>query len=195
MLCPCYGSSKWFTTTYISKYWTENQWIRYLRVLGGKVIRDAEPTIIQVVNSWIVFNVGRGPTDDKPNVTLHPPQNLEEYSSFMNIRVADIWACYEEWRRKGAEFLRAKKSYLGNPLLHAWPRWLYNRDRTDYWRIERSQDLIKTPTVGIRSRVVVGLMNIVSDYGQGCVNHFWLKLWARNDLVLTSLRPSADLLF
>jgi lactoylglutathione lyase len=83
----------------------------YLRVFGGKVIRDGEPTIIQVANSWIVFNVGGGPTDDKPNVTLHPPQNLKEYSSFMNIRVADIWACYEEWRRKGAEFLTEPKNH------------------------------------------------------------------------------------
>lgn len=83
----------------------------YLRVLGGKVIRDGEPTIIQVANSWIVFNVGGGPTDDKPNVILHPPQSLEEYSSFMNIRVADIWACYEEWRSKGAEFLTEPKNH------------------------------------------------------------------------------------
>jgi lactoylglutathione lyase len=83
----------------------------YLRVFGGKVIRDGEPTIIQVANSWIVFNVGGGPTDDKPNVTLHPPQNLEEYSCFMIIRVADIWACYEEWRKKGAEFLTEPKSH------------------------------------------------------------------------------------
>ena len=26
-------------------------------------------------------------------------------SSFMNLRVADIQACYEEWRSKGAEFV------------------------------------------------------------------------------------------
>jgi len=36
---------------------------------------------------------------------------LEEYSSFMNIRVADIWAYYEEWRRKGAEFLTEPKNH------------------------------------------------------------------------------------
>jgi hypothetical protein len=62
----------------------------YLRILGGKVIRSGEPTIIQIANSWIVLNVGGGPTDDKPTVTLHTPQNPREVSNFMNIRVADI---------------------------------------------------------------------------------------------------------
>jgi lactoylglutathione lyase len=74
----------------------------YLRILGGKVIRSGEPTIIQIANSWIVLNLGRGPTDDKPTVTLQTPQNRKEFSNFMNIRVADIWACYDDWRRKGA---------------------------------------------------------------------------------------------
>jgi lactoylglutathione lyase len=83
----------------------------YLRILGGKVIRDGEPTIIQVANSWIVLNLGGGPTDDKPTVTLHTPQNPKEFSSFMNIRVANIWASYEDWRRKGAEFLTEPKDH------------------------------------------------------------------------------------
>ena len=64
----------------------------YLRVLGGKVIRSGEPTIIQIANSWLVLNVGGGPTDDKPSITLHTPQNQNEANNFMNIRVADIWA-------------------------------------------------------------------------------------------------------
>src|SRR5919202_2613883 len=66
----------------------------YLRILGGKVIRSGEPTIIQIANSWIVLNVGGGPTDDKPFITLHTPQNPNKFSSFLNIRVADIWASY-----------------------------------------------------------------------------------------------------
>jgi hypothetical protein len=70
----------------------------YQRILGGTVVRSGEPTIIQIANSWLIVNVGGGPTDDKPNVTLRPPQNPNEVSSFLNIRVADIRACYEEWR-------------------------------------------------------------------------------------------------
>src|SRR5258707_1223525 len=77
----------------------------YARILGGEVIRRGEPTIIQLANSWVIVNVGGGPTDDKPTVILQPPADLNKVSSFMNIRVADISACYKEWSSKGAEFL------------------------------------------------------------------------------------------
>ena len=94
----------------------------YVRILGGSVVRSGEPTIIQLANSWLIVNVGGGPTDDKPTVTLRPPQNPHEVSSFLNIRVADIRACYEEWRAKGAEFLTEPKGpWWGDPLLHARP--------------------------------------------------------------------------
>jgi hypothetical protein len=68
----------------------------YLRILGGKVVRSGEPTIIQIANSWLILNVGGGPTDDKPTVTLRTPQNPNEVSSFMNIRVANIRTTYED---------------------------------------------------------------------------------------------------
>jgi len=45
----------------------------YLRILGGKVIRSGEPTIIQITNSWLVLNLGGGPTDDKPTISLYTP--------------------------------------------------------------------------------------------------------------------------
>ena len=32
-------------------------------------------------------------------------EDLEKASSFMNIRVADINACYNDWMSKGARFL------------------------------------------------------------------------------------------
>lgn len=83
----------------------------YARVLGGQVVRSGEPTIVQVANSWIILNIGGGPTDDKPTMTLHPPLNLDEATSFMNIRVANVHACYEEWRQKGAVFLTEPKDH------------------------------------------------------------------------------------
>ena len=83
----------------------------YVRVFGGSVVRSGEPTIVQLANSWLIVNVGGGPTDDKPTVTLRPPKNLHEVSSFLYIRVADIRACYEEWRAKGAEFLTEPKDH------------------------------------------------------------------------------------
>ncbi len=97
----------------------------YVRILGGTVVLSGEPTIIQLANSWLIVNVGGGPTDDKPNVTLRPPQNPNEVSSFLNIRVADIRASYEEWRRRGAEFLTEPKD-------HGVEIRCYMRDPDDY---------------------------------------------------------------
>ncbi len=77
----------------------------------GHRCSQREPTILQIANSWLILNVGGGPTDDKPNVTLRPPVNPHEVSSFLNIRVADIRASFEQWRRKGAEFLTEPKDH------------------------------------------------------------------------------------
>jgi len=77
----------------------------YSGILGGQVLLEGEPTVIKLANSWIIVNVGGGPTEDKPDVTLAAPSDLKNVSSFMNIRVADIKARYEEWRSKGAKFL------------------------------------------------------------------------------------------
>lgn len=77
----------------------------YSGILGGQVLLEGEPTVIKLANSWIIVNVGGGPTEDKPEVTLAAPSDLKNVSSFMNIRVADIKARYEEWRSKGAKFL------------------------------------------------------------------------------------------
>ena len=54
-----------------------------------------------------------GPTPDKPSVTLSVPADPDSVSSFMNIRVADIQACYELWRSRGAEFITEPKVKYG----------------------------------------------------------------------------------
>ena len=77
----------------------------YVRILGGKVIKSVDPTVVKLSNSWIILNSGGGPTPDKPEVTLETPPNLNHLSSFLNLRVADIWTCYNDWRAKGAVFL------------------------------------------------------------------------------------------
>jgi catechol 2,3-dioxygenase-like lactoylglutathione lyase family enzyme len=77
----------------------------YRDVLGGEVVMEGEPTILQVANSWVIINVGGGPTEDKPEVVLDTPKDPNLVSAFLNIRVADIQACYEDWSSKGAEFL------------------------------------------------------------------------------------------
>jgi catechol 2,3-dioxygenase-like lactoylglutathione lyase family enzyme len=77
----------------------------YTDVLGGEVVMEGEPSIVALANSWVIINVGGGPTDDKPTVTLETPPDPDRVSSFMNIRVADIAAIYADWSSRGAEFL------------------------------------------------------------------------------------------
>jgi catechol 2,3-dioxygenase-like lactoylglutathione lyase family enzyme len=77
----------------------------YTEVLGGEVVMEGEPTIVALANGWIIINVGGGPTEDKPTVTLEPPTDPSRVSSFLNIRVADIAAIYKDWGERGAEFL------------------------------------------------------------------------------------------
>ena len=77
----------------------------YERVLGGKTVMDAEPTVIKLANTWIIINPGGGPTDDKPDVILDVPADPNKVSAFLNIRVADIEQAYDEWSGKVANFL------------------------------------------------------------------------------------------
>ena len=77
----------------------------YSDVLGGEVVRTGEPSIVQLANSWIIINVGGGPTVDKPEVILETPPDPTRSSSFLNIRVADIHQVYEDWRSRGATFI------------------------------------------------------------------------------------------
>ncbi len=81
----------------------------YSEVLGGEVVMRGEPTIVQLANSWVIINVGGGPTADKPDVVLSPPADPNRVSAFLNLRVADMAAVYEEWSQKGAEFLTEPK--------------------------------------------------------------------------------------
>ena len=77
----------------------------YTEVLGGVTVQSGEPTYIALANSWIIINVGGGPTEDKPTVMLEPPRELDRVNSFLNLRVADIHTLYSEWTERGAEFL------------------------------------------------------------------------------------------
>jgi catechol 2,3-dioxygenase-like lactoylglutathione lyase family enzyme len=83
----------------------------YTDVLGGETVRVGEPSVVALANSWIIINVGGGPTDDKPTVTLETPPDPDRVSSFLNIRVADIEAVYADWSARGAEFLTPPKEH------------------------------------------------------------------------------------
>jgi catechol 2,3-dioxygenase-like lactoylglutathione lyase family enzyme len=77
----------------------------YSDVLGGQVVLEENPCIVKLANSWIIMNPGGGPTPDKPDISLVPYEASNEVSSFLNLRVADIEACYRDWNGKGANFL------------------------------------------------------------------------------------------
>jgi catechol 2,3-dioxygenase-like lactoylglutathione lyase family enzyme len=81
----------------------------YEKVFGGRVLSRGDsngaPGYVQIANTWLIVNVGGGPTPAKPSVTLSVPADPDSVSSFMHIRVADIRACYELWRNRGAEFI------------------------------------------------------------------------------------------
>ena len=92
----------------------------YTEVLGGRVIFSGPGglTYVALANSWIIINVGGGPTDDKPAVTLETPRDPSRVSSFLNIRVKDIAAVHAEWSARGAHFLTPPKRYVSSQMRH-----------------------------------------------------------------------------
>lgn len=94
----------------------------YTEVLGGRVVfSSGELTYVALANSFVIINVGGGPTDDKPAVTLETPRDPDRVSSFLNIRVADVESVYAEWSARGAQFLTPPKQ-------HAYEIRCYIRD-------------------------------------------------------------------
>src|SRR3984885_1494925 len=88
----------------------------YEKVFGARILSlggGNAPGYVQIANTWLIFNVGGGPTPDKPTVTLNIPADPDKVSSFLNFRVADIRACYELWRSRGAEFITDPKDKYG----------------------------------------------------------------------------------
>jgi catechol 2,3-dioxygenase-like lactoylglutathione lyase family enzyme len=97
----------------------------YRDVLGATVLREGQPTLLRLKNTWIIINKGGGPTDDKPEVIASPPKDLNTLSSFLNLRVVDIERCYELWRSRGARFIT-------EPKVHAAEIRCYMRDPDGY---------------------------------------------------------------
>ena len=86
----------------------------YEKVFGARILSMGDgnaPPYLQLANIWMILNVGGGPTPDKPTVTLSVP-DPNHINSFMNFRVADIQACYELWKSRGAEFITRANSQV-----------------------------------------------------------------------------------
>jgi catechol 2,3-dioxygenase-like lactoylglutathione lyase family enzyme len=95
----------------------------YTEVLGGRVAYSGPGglTYVELAGSLIIINVGGGPTDDKPTVTLETPRDPDRVSSFLNCRVEDIEAVYAAWSARGAHFLTPPKQ-------HQYEKRCYIRD-------------------------------------------------------------------
>jgi predicted enzyme related to lactoylglutathione lyase len=89
----------------------------YRSVFGGRILSKGDvngaPGYIQLANTWLIVNVGGGPTPDKPSIILSVLADANRISSFMNIRVADIHACYQLWQSRGAKFITEPKDKFG----------------------------------------------------------------------------------
>jgi lactoylglutathione lyase len=83
----------------------------YRTLFDATVVLERDPVILKVANTWLILNVGGGPTDDKPTVTLTTPPDPDRTSAFLNVRVADIAKAYAEWSAKGATFLTEPKDH------------------------------------------------------------------------------------
>jgi lactoylglutathione lyase len=83
----------------------------YRSIFDATVVLERDPVILKVANTWLILNVGGGPTDDKPTVTLTTPPDADRTSAFLNVRVADIHKAYADWSAKGANFLTEPKDH------------------------------------------------------------------------------------
>ncbi|HEU5331358.1 MAG TPA: VOC family protein [Actinocrinis sp.] len=77
----------------------------YTKVLGGTLVLEENPCVVKLANSWILMNPGGPPTPDKPGITVVDYEPGDTTSIFLNLRVADIDACYRLWSERGAQFV------------------------------------------------------------------------------------------
>ena len=77
----------------------------YSEVLGGTVVLKENPCVVKLANTWILMNPGGPPTPDKPGISVVDYEPGDTTSIFLNLRVADIDACYRLWTERGAQFV------------------------------------------------------------------------------------------
>jgi catechol 2,3-dioxygenase-like lactoylglutathione lyase family enzyme len=105
----------------------------YRDVLGATVLREYSPAMLRFHNGWLVINSGGGPTPDKPEVTMTPPEDSNRVSTLVNVRVADMATVYREWNQHGAQFLTEPLDNHGAAaLLPARPRRIPDRARSNH---------------------------------------------------------------
>ena len=105
----------------------------YTEVLGGKTVRTGEPSFGALANSSIIINVGAGPTDDKPTVTLETPRDPDRDQQLPQHPGLGHPSCVQrvERARRGVPHT-TETAQDRDPLLHARPRWAPDRGRPNH---------------------------------------------------------------
>jgi hypothetical protein len=80
----------------------------FTRVLGGAVILRGEAVRRQAGQLVDPHELWGSPAPDEPGVTVANYEPGDTTSIFVNLRVADIQACYAEWKSKRPEFSTAR---------------------------------------------------------------------------------------
>ena len=65
---------------------------------------NGKPNVVQLANTWVIINVGGGPTDDKPAVYLRTSEGWRGCQQLHEHPRREHRECYERWKGLGAEF-------------------------------------------------------------------------------------------
>jgi hypothetical protein len=67
----------------------------YEKVFGGRILSRGDSKgasgHIQIANTWLIVNVGGGPTPDKPSITLSVPADPDKVSQPLRARDEIFW--------------------------------------------------------------------------------------------------------
>lgn len=79
----------------------------YLDVLGASLYNEYGGTslVLNFNGAWLLVVTGGEPTKDKPEITFSAPDNRNQVSHSMTIRVKDCQAAYDILKERGADFL------------------------------------------------------------------------------------------
>lgn len=87
----------------------------YRDVLGAEIYREygGSSVVMKFAGTWLLLVTGGEPTEDKPDVTFVPPQDLKRVSHSLTIRVPDCHGAYETLTARGATFLTPPVNHSG----------------------------------------------------------------------------------
>ncbi len=90
----------------------------YRDVLGADLYREygGSSAVFSFSGTWILLTTAGGPTEDKPDVHMAPPDDLNRVSHAMTIRVQDCQAVYDLLKGRGADFLTPPVNHGGYEL-------------------------------------------------------------------------------